>query len=64
MVELVTMTMPKAPIMKCSMGRVRLNAGGYDNRGSYWGEGQPLYWMCSDCGESWQSAAHNVLRSI
>lgn len=27
-----------------SLQRVRLNAGGYDSGGAYWGVGQPLYW--------------------
>ena len=28
---------------KVRMERVRLNAGGYDDTGSYWGVGGPLY---------------------
>jgi hypothetical protein len=31
------------PTIKVNLGRVRLNAGGYDNHGSYWGRGAPLY---------------------
>lgn len=31
--------------VKCTLQRVRLNAGGYDRAGSYWGIGNPLYWV-------------------
>ncbi|WP_316206011.1 hypothetical protein [Bradyrhizobium sp. SZCCHNR3058] len=27
-----------------TLQRVRLNSGGYDSGGAYWGHGQPLYW--------------------
>lgn len=30
--------------MKFYLQRVRLNQGGYDRTGQYWGIGQPLYW--------------------
>jgi hypothetical protein len=36
--------------MKFTLQRVRLNAGGYDSSGSYWGAGSPLYWYCHDEG--------------
>lgn len=35
---------------KVSLRRVRINSGGYDSGGAYWGLGQPLYWAGSDCG--------------
>jgi hypothetical protein len=34
--------------MKFYLGRVRLNSGGYDSGGAYWGHGAPLYWAQSD----------------
>lgn len=33
---------PRDPPM--TLQRVRLNSGGYDRGGAYWGIGQPLYW--------------------
>lgn len=30
--------------------RVRLNAGGYDSTGTYWGQDRPLYWIASPDG--------------
>jgi hypothetical protein len=30
--------------------RVRLNSGGYDSSGSYWGHGQPLFYFMFDDG--------------
>lgn len=30
--------------------RVRLNQGGYDSHGTYFGTGSPLYWVASECG--------------
>jgi hypothetical protein len=36
---------------KWTLQRVRLNGGGYDDRGHYWGVGQPLFWYCSPCGQ-------------
>ena len=30
--------------------RVRLNAGGYDSNGTYFGHGKPLYWSASGDG--------------
>ena len=32
---------------KCYLRRVRLNSGGYDTGGAYWGLGAPL-WECLD----------------
>jgi hypothetical protein len=34
--------------VKITLQRVRLNSGGYDSCGSYWGRGAPLYWAASD----------------
>ena len=31
--------------MKVTLQRVRLNQGGYDASGSYWGAGCPLFWF-------------------
>lgn len=40
--------------VKISLRRVRLDRGGYDSGGAYWGHGEPLYWAQSECGEvSW-----------
>ena len=33
-----------------SLRRIRLNSGGYDQGGAYWGHGQPLYSALSQCG--------------
>src|SRR4051812_19848588 len=35
---------------KIGVRRIRLNSGGYDIGGAYWGIGKPLYWAASDCG--------------
>lgn len=32
-----------APVGRMSLVRVRINSGGYDDGGAYWGIGQPLY---------------------
>jgi hypothetical protein len=47
------------PAPKVRMQRVRLDSGGYDSGGAYWGRGAPLYWAGSDCGlvEMWFRAA-------
>lgn len=37
--------------LKFTLQRVRINAGGYDSGGAYWGIGQPLYWYESEDGE-------------
>jgi len=36
---------------KVTLQRVRLDSGGYDPQGAYWGIGQPLYWAATDDGE-------------
>lgn len=35
---------------KVRVSRVRLDRGGYDSGGAYWGLGKPLYWVRSDDG--------------
>lgn len=35
---------------KVTLQRVRLDSGGYDSQGAYWGQGDPLYWAATDCG--------------
>ena len=35
---------------KFSLQRVRINSGGYDEGGAYWGLGQPLYWAMNENG--------------
>lgn len=37
--------LPDADAPKIELRRVRLNNGGYDTGGAYWGIGEPLYWM-------------------
>ncbi len=36
---------------KVTLRRIRLNSGGYDPQGAYWGIGAPLYWAATDDGE-------------
>jgi hypothetical protein len=36
--------------MKLSLQRIRLNSGGYDPNGTYFGWGAPLYWYANDEG--------------
>lgn len=33
---------------KLTLHRIRINRGGYDLGGAYWGIGQPLYWWYAD----------------
>ena len=35
------------PMTPFELRRIRINNGGYDDGGAYWGIGQPLYWYCS-----------------
>lgn len=42
---------------KFGLSRVRLNQGGYDSRGSYWGIGQPLYHYATELPDSY---AHSL----
>ncbi len=36
------------PLGKVRLFRVRINSGGYDDGGAYWGVGQPLYCATDD----------------
>ncbi|QPC91487.1 hypothetical protein [Mesorhizobium sp. INR15] len=36
---------------KVTMQRIRLDSGGYDPAGAYWGIGSPLYWAATDDGQ-------------
>ena len=36
---------------KITLRRVRLDSGGYDPQGAYYGIGKPLYWAADDSGE-------------
>ncbi len=36
---------------KLTLRQVRLDSGGYDQNGTYFGHGNPLYWYASDDGE-------------
>lgn len=36
---------------KFTLQRVRINSGGYDAGGAYWGLGQPLYWYSDENGD-------------
>lgn len=36
---------------KVRVSRVRLDAGGYDPNGTYFGAGQPLFWVRTDEGD-------------
>lgn len=48
-----------APLSRISLRRERLDSGGYDSSGSYWGIGSPLYWAADDSGayEEWFRAS-------
>lgn len=39
---------PPSPTQRLHLVRVRLDSGGYDQGGAYWGHGQPLYCAYSD----------------
>lgn len=34
-----------------TLRRIRLDSGGYDAGGAYWGHGAPLYWYCDGIGQ-------------
>jgi hypothetical protein len=38
------------PIGKFTLQQIRLDSGGYDICGAYWGHHQRLYWCTSECG--------------
>ena len=42
---------PESETPKFSLVRVRLDSGGYDSGGAYWGIGEPLWNAESDCGQ-------------
>ena len=42
---------PKDYQGKIYLRRIRLNNGGYDSNGTYFGHGEPLYWYASEDGE-------------
>lgn len=35
------------PTTPFELRKIRLNQGGYDDGGAYWGTGAPLYWYCA-----------------
>jgi hypothetical protein len=35
---------------RLTLRRVRIDSGGYDSQGTYFGIGGPLYWYAADCG--------------
>lgn len=35
---------------RLTLQRIRINSGGYDRLGTYWGIGAPLYWCASEDG--------------
>lgn len=41
---------PRSYSGRIYLRRVRLNSGGYDPNGTYFGAGEPLYWLSSDGG--------------
>lgn len=41
----------QAEAPKVTLRRVRLDSGGYDSQGAYYGIGEPLYWAATDDGE-------------
>jgi ribosomal protein L20 len=45
--------------MKYTLRHQRLNSGGYTSTGYYFGNGQRLYWYCSD-----NQIHHGYLRAI
>lgn len=43
----------RATAAKLRLQRVRIDSGGYDPGGAYWGIGAPLYWVSDDeCGST------------
>lgn len=40
-------------LIKFTLRRVRLNRGGYDSFGTYWGVGMPLYIASGDIGDDY-----------
>jgi hypothetical protein len=40
------------PAQRWYLRRVRINSGGYDEGGAYWGIGEPLWYAASESGEA------------
>lgn len=56
----------KAYAPKVTLQRVRLDSGGYDHCGAYWGIGQPLYWAATDDGqldETFRAASRDAAKA-
>lgn len=45
-------TFPKTETKRFYLSRVRINQGGYDSGGAYWGIGQPLFQACAADGDA------------
>ena len=41
-------------LIKFTLRRIRLNRGGYDSFGTYWGIGAPLYQAAGDIGDAFE----------
>lgn len=54
--------------IKFRLVRERLNGGGYDRTGMYWGNGLPLYWVQSedefDLGRSYPESVEFMFRAV
>ena len=44
-------SVPRDTTAKLHLRRVRLDSGGYDRGGAYWGHGEPLWCVWGDSGE-------------
>jgi hypothetical protein len=45
---------------RVTLRRVRLDAGGYDTTGRYWGRGAPLFRAeCEETGDTWETRAQD-----
>jgi hypothetical protein len=58
---------PALAVLPFTLRRIRINSGGYDSGGAYWGIGTPLYWASNDVVERWfrapgREAAKNHIR--
>lgn len=52
---------------KITLRRVRLDSGGYDSNGTYFGTGEPLYWAADDAGDydaTFRAADRNAAKAI
>lgn len=51
---------PETVTARLSLRKVRLNSGGYDTNGTYFGHGEPLYWCADSKGDvDFMLRAHN-----